>query len=508
MDEFNSASFEADLLHCANDFVYFCEKYIKIVHPTRGLVPFLLHEYQKRYAAFIGSNQYVIGKKFRQGGFTTLNMAWLVWRFIFKLDERNLVICKTDREALSCSYVFRGMLKHIPEAFFKEEDRGKFNDHTVENQTTNTIVQFRAARATCGIAVTNLFIEEAAFIGDMDQHWKAMWPALSTHGKCVVMSTVNGKGNWFHETYTDAENSANSVAVFRCDYWEHPDYNNCEWIEMVKTNLGERGWEQEILGEFRDVPVVDEPVAAAEEAQCFKAAAEEKAKEVECFKFVNSLAEERQFLRDRRIEAVKSNPHGVAGGQLGGIRHNTAPPKLLHDKDTEKSACNITFDTVDRPHTFQSFIWPKGAEDLAEEHIFACEDYSLANSIEKKKQNLKDLEERINSCVLDDQMLVLAGVIGEDEVSDGWETKPSDNRVDEEVLKTVVKLGNFPENLKLSFKDKQFCVNGVPTNIREFDLCCLYSGLVAFTSHDRAVAKIAKLIVKRMTPLFGVRKEG
>ena len=51
----------------------------------------------------------------------------------------------------------------------------------------------------------------------MEKHWKAMWPILSTGGSCTLVSTVNGLGNWYQETYHDAQEGRNKFHVIDLD---------------------------------------------------------------------------------------------------------------------------------------------------------------------------------------------------------------------------------------------------------------------------------------------------
>src|SRR5690349_15666088 len=37
-----------EILKCTNSFQYFCHKYVKILHPMRGLIPFILYNYQRK----------------------------------------------------------------------------------------------------------------------------------------------------------------------------------------------------------------------------------------------------------------------------------------------------------------------------------------------------------------------------------------------------------------------------------------------------------------------------
>src|SRR4051812_15660424 len=82
---------------CARDFEYFATAYIKITHPIRGLVPFKLFGYQQRVIGDFETYKHNIVRKFRQGGLTTLATLWSLWRCMFKLDQRILVLSKSDR---------------------------------------------------------------------------------------------------------------------------------------------------------------------------------------------------------------------------------------------------------------------------------------------------------------------------------------------------------------------------------------------------------------------------
>src|SRR5688572_9965825 len=132
----HDATPEVELKRCAEDFVYFCETYIKIHHPTKGSVPFTLHEYQKRYVKHLEDNRFAIAKKFRQGGFTTLTVAWFVWRLLFKTDERMMVLSRTDREAQDVCWIARRMISALPE--FLQPNFSKENNHELHHEDTNS----------------------------------------------------------------------------------------------------------------------------------------------------------------------------------------------------------------------------------------------------------------------------------------------------------------------------------------------------------------------------------
>jgi hypothetical protein len=230
-----------EFVKCSKDFVYFAEKYLKINHPKKGLIPFTLFDYQKRLISDYESHNYVITAKWRQGGFSTLTVLHGLWHCMFKPDSRFLFISKTDREARALSKVVENAINNLPDTF--KPLLTKSNDHEKRFECTGSIMNFFSPEPGCGRAFTHLIIDEAAFIRNMDEHWKAMWPQIQ--GKCFVLSTVNGIGNWFAETYIDAREGKNKFKVFESSYKEHPEYNNEEWVAQVRKNLGERGWMQE-----------------------------------------------------------------------------------------------------------------------------------------------------------------------------------------------------------------------------------------------------------------------
>jgi hypothetical protein len=51
---------QIEFLKCAASFSYFCHKYVKIAHPKRGLLPFILYKYQKRVVKEYESHRFNI----------------------------------------------------------------------------------------------------------------------------------------------------------------------------------------------------------------------------------------------------------------------------------------------------------------------------------------------------------------------------------------------------------------------------------------------------------------
>jgi len=249
MEKYTLAQQKMETAKCALSFPYFALKYIKILHPTRGLVPFLLYKYQKRVVRQFESNRFNIISKFRQGGLTTLAELWGMWRCLFKLDEQIMLVSKTDREAKSAGEIINRAVDNLP-FWMKPSLEGKWNDHQKQFHDTGANLFFYTAEAGRGRSLTYLIVDEAAFIKEMDRYWGDIYPTLSAGGSCIVISTVNGLGNWYQEYYYDAKEEKNRFNVIDLDFWEHPDYNDEVWIADTKAQLGEKKWLQEVMRSF------------------------------------------------------------------------------------------------------------------------------------------------------------------------------------------------------------------------------------------------------------------
>ena len=247
-EEYSAEERQKEIKRCIVSFPYFCQKYVKIAHPKRGLIPFILYKYQKRVVHEYEHNRFNILSKFRQGGLTTVTVLWSLWRCLFKLDETIMVLSKSDREAIAAGEIVKRALLELPSWLRPEMEKN--NDHQKLFSDTGCKLFFYTPEAARGRSITYLILDEAAFIPAMDKHWKAMFPTISTGGHCICVSTVNGVGNWYYETFMGAKKLQNDFHIIELDYWEHPDYDDEDWVKQTRAQLGEKGWQQEVMRDF------------------------------------------------------------------------------------------------------------------------------------------------------------------------------------------------------------------------------------------------------------------
>ncbi len=237
-----------EIKKCSDSFPYFCHKYIKIAHPKYGILPFILYKYQRRVIREYESHRFNIISKFRQGGLTTVTVLWGLWRAMFRENEFIFLASKTDREAIVAGQIADRALEYLPS--WLQPELSTNSKHEKIFTDTGTGFFFYTPEAIRGRAITYLFIDEAAFIPEMDRHWKAMYPVVSTGGNVIAVSTVNGVGNWYEETFHGAQDGTNPFHIIELEYQEHPDYNDDKWMRETRAILGEKGWLQEVLRQF------------------------------------------------------------------------------------------------------------------------------------------------------------------------------------------------------------------------------------------------------------------
>ena len=196
-----------EYVKCRKDPVYFFKTYGRVRHPRKGLMPFALYDFQEETLNKFLDTSYNVILKARQLGISTLCAAYAGWLANFFKDKEIFILATKRETATNLVDKVRVFLQEIPD-FLKSEllvdNRQSMelaNGSKIKAGATGTTSK-DAARSE---ALSLLIIDEAAFIKAMDTIWVAAQPTLSTGGDCIVLSSPNGIGNWFHKTYIEAE---------------------------------------------------------------------------------------------------------------------------------------------------------------------------------------------------------------------------------------------------------------------------------------------------------------
>jgi hypothetical protein len=254
---------------CKEDPVYFMCNYIKVVHPTRGLVKFELYPFQKKIVDAIENNRFNILRKFRQGGCTTIASAYALWLTVFHKHKTVAILSKGDVESTEVLERIRIMYDALPP--FLKPAIEESNKHTLK-LATGSVIRSRPSGKQSGrsLSASLLIVDEAAFIENIAVIWAAAYPIISTGGAAFILSTVNGVGNWFYQIYQESISKLNAFNSIDIHWKDHPEYNRMEgyshlyeamekqepplnvdnWSDITKANMPLKQWLQEYECEF------------------------------------------------------------------------------------------------------------------------------------------------------------------------------------------------------------------------------------------------------------------
>jgi hypothetical protein len=233
-----------EILKCGKDPVYFINNYCRIAHPIHGLIPFRTYDFQSDLISDFNAHRFSVILKARQMGISTIVAAYIVWLMLFHRDKNVLVMATKFGTAANLVKKVKAMMKYLPE--WVQISTVEVDNRTSFILTNGSQIKASSTSADAGRseALSLLVLDEAAHIENLDELWTGLYPTISTGGRCISLSTPNGVGNWFHQTYVDAINDINNFHPVKL-YWDlHPD-RDLEWFEKETRNLSRRQVAQE-----------------------------------------------------------------------------------------------------------------------------------------------------------------------------------------------------------------------------------------------------------------------
>ena len=237
-----------EYIKCAKDPAYFMKKYCYIQHPTRGRILFNLYPFQDKVLHLFRDHQYLITLKSRQLGISTLAAGYSLWLMLFHKDKNVLALATTQATARNLVSKTMFMYDQLPKWLrLPAVEKNKLslrlkNGSKITAKSSNA----DAARSE---AVSLLLIDEAAFIDNIQETFTAAQQTLATGGQCMALSTPNGIGNWFHQTWDKAESGENSFLPIRLPWTVHPERDQ-SWRDQQDSDLGPRMAGQECDCDF------------------------------------------------------------------------------------------------------------------------------------------------------------------------------------------------------------------------------------------------------------------
>lgn len=251
---------KSEIEKCHADPVYFIKNYVRITHPTRGLIPFSTFEYQDNLVRALQTNRFNVVLKARQLGISTLTAAYVLWFMMFRRNKSVLVLATKLGTAGNLVKKVASMYQGLP-------DHMKIVKVNLSNRqelsfSNESFIKAESTESSSGRseALSLLVIDEAAHVSNLDGAdglWTSLKPTISRGGSVIAISTPNGASGWFYDTCMSAisgedalddENSTQFV-LHKLMWWEHPECDE-EWFEKETRGFDAKQIAQEYLCSF------------------------------------------------------------------------------------------------------------------------------------------------------------------------------------------------------------------------------------------------------------------
>lgn len=238
------------LKRCMTDPIFFIETFVKVQHPTKGMVPMILYEYQKEMLDVIHNNKDTVILASRQLGKTTVVAMYILWMACFQNDKLCTIASKAMKHATEIMSRIKFAYEELPGwlkpgcKYYSRTSIEFENGSRIESEATSE-------KTGRGGSPGFLMVDEIAFLKKRIQNemWASLAPSLSTGGKFVLTSTPNGDSDLFAEIWRGAQAKTNSFVPVQVMWHQHPDRGPEYYADML-GKLGPVKTRQELDCEF------------------------------------------------------------------------------------------------------------------------------------------------------------------------------------------------------------------------------------------------------------------
>jgi len=236
---------------CAKDPIYFIERWMTVFHIDKGMVPFVMYDYQKELIHHLHDNRFNITLACRQSGKSITTIGYILWYALFSTEPKKIAIAAnkgdTAREMLER---LMDALEQIP--FFLQLGCDEYNKSSIRFENKTKI--FAAATSSSSIrgkSCSLLYLDEFAFVENDESFYTSTYPVVSsgTTSKIMITSTANGIGNSFYNIWQGATTGTNNYKGFRVDWFDVPGRDE-QWKKETIANTSEIQFMQEFSNDF------------------------------------------------------------------------------------------------------------------------------------------------------------------------------------------------------------------------------------------------------------------
>lgn len=240
-----------EYLKCSSDPIYFLEKYIKIVHVDRGLIPFEMYPFQRNIVRTIHDNRFTICKLPRQSGKSTTMVSYLLHHVLFNQDKKVAILANKLSTARELLQRLKKSYENLPK--WLQQGIVEWNKLSIQLENgSKVIASSTSSSAVRGDTYSIILLDEFAFIPNniAEDFFNSVYPTISSgeSTKVVIVSTPKGM-NMFYKMWKNAENGKNSYVPIEV-FWNEIPGRDEKFKKETIQNTSERQWMQEFECQF------------------------------------------------------------------------------------------------------------------------------------------------------------------------------------------------------------------------------------------------------------------
>lgn len=241
----------AEQIRCEKDPIYFLETYGKIVALGKGVVPFKLFPYQKRFIHSIVNNRKIVGKIGRQQGKSTIVAGYYAWFCLFNNNTTSAILANKLAVAKEIFSRVQFIIENCPK--WLQQGISEWNKTSLELENgARVFCSATSPSAVRGFSVDNIFLDEFAHLSPnlAEEFIASVFPTLSSSptSKLIIVSTPKGM-NHFYSLWDEAERGVNGFATVSAEWHENPNRDE-KWLADQLKELKQLKFNQEVLCDF------------------------------------------------------------------------------------------------------------------------------------------------------------------------------------------------------------------------------------------------------------------
>ena len=240
----------AEYMKCMSSPLYFAEKYIKVIAPSKGLIEFKPYPYQKKLFKTFNENRFNIVLACRQSGKSITTVIYILWYAIFNPEKTVAILANKGATAREMLGRITLALENLP--FFLQPGCKELNKGNITFANNAKIVASATSGSSIrGLSIDLLFLDEFAFVERDAEFYTSTYPVISAgdETKVIITSTANGVGNMFYRIWEGSQKGLNEFKSSRVDWFDVPGRDD-NWKKQTIANTSELQFEQEYGNNF------------------------------------------------------------------------------------------------------------------------------------------------------------------------------------------------------------------------------------------------------------------